>query len=57
MKLNPRFLLEEFRKGKTPEQAVKDKLASKNTAYKYWKRYKLYKEMNEKLWEIIIESL
>ena len=36
MKLNPRFLMEEFKKGKTPEQVIKERIASKNTAYKYW---------------------
>jgi len=57
MKLNPKFLMEEFRKGKTPEQIIKEKVVSKNTAYKYWRRFKLWKELNEKLWEVIIESL
>jgi hypothetical protein len=49
MKLNPRFLMEEFAKGKTPKQLINSKVASKNTIYKYWKRYELYKELKEKL--------
>jgi len=49
--------MEEFRKGKKPEGLIKERICSKNTAYKYWRIFKLYKELNEKLWEIIIESL
>jgi len=49
--------MEEFRKGKRPEQIIKEKICSKNTAYKYWKRYRLYQELSEKLWDVIIESL
>jgi len=56
MKLNPRFLMEEFAKGKIPKELIKQKVASKNTIYKYRKRYELYKELKEKLWELIIES-
>jgi len=56
MKLNPRFIMEEFAKGKTPKELIKNEVASKNTIYKYWKRYEIYKELKEKLWEIITES-
>lgn len=57
MKLNPKFIMENFREGKIPEQLIKEKVCSKNTAYKYWRRFKLYKELNEKLWDVIIESI
>lgn len=57
MKLNPRFLMEEFAKGKTPKQLITEGKASKNTVYKYWKRYELYNQLKEKLWELIVESI
>lgn len=57
VQIPPSALELNFRKGKTPEQIIKEKVTSKNTAYKYWRRFKLYKELNEKLWKIIIESL
>mgnify|MGYP001584471050 CR=1 FL=1 len=39
MKLNPRFLMEEFAKGKTPKQLIAEGRASKNTVYNYWRDY------------------
>jgi DNA-binding CsgD family transcriptional regulator len=34
---------------KTPKELIEGNKASKNTVYKYWKRYELYKELKEKL--------
>lgn len=57
MKLNPRFLMEEFAKGKIPKQLIVEGKASKNTIYKYWKRYELYNRLKQDLWNLIIESI
>jgi predicted house-cleaning noncanonical NTP pyrophosphatase (MazG superfamily) len=57
MKLNPRFLMEEFAKDKTPKQLIAEGKASKNTVYKYWKRYELFNQLKNKLWELVVESI
>jgi len=49
--------MREFEQGKTPKQLIQEKKASKNTIYRYWKRYKLYKELQQKLWELVRESV
>jgi DNA invertase Pin-like site-specific DNA recombinase len=49
-------LFEEFERGKTPLQLIRKKKASKNTVYKYWKKYLKYKEMKKLLWEILINE-
>jgi len=56
MKIGQR-ILNEFKSGKTATMLLTAKYpASKNTVYKYWKVYKLYQELSQKLWEIIFEG-
>jgi len=57
MKFKAINILKEFENGKTPKDLIKQKKASKNTVYKYWNRYKLYKELKDRLWNLIVESV
>ena len=57
MKFKAVNILKEFENGKTPKQLIEENKASKNTVYKYWKRYELYSELKAKLWNLIVESV
>jgi len=57
MKFKAVNILKEFENGKTPKQLIEDNKGSKNTVYKYWKRYQIYKELQQKLWELVKESV
>jgi DNA-binding CsgD family transcriptional regulator len=50
-------MLKEIESGKTPKQLIEENKASKNTVYRYWKRYQMYKELQQKLWDMIVESV
>jgi hypothetical protein len=57
MKFKAVNILKEFEDSKTPKQLIQENKASKNTVYRYWKRYQMYNELKEKLWNMIVESV
>jgi hypothetical protein len=64
MKFRAIDLMNEFKKGKRPKQLIRKRglfgkkgMASKNTVYKYYHRFLLYKELEKKLWRIVCETL
>jgi hypothetical protein len=48
-------IMKEFQEGKSPTELISK--YNKTTVYRYYKRFKLYQELSQKLWDLIVESL
>lgn len=55
MKIGQKILLK-FKEGKSPTQLINEGY-NKNTVYKYWKLFEIWKELSEKSWELVFEGV
>jgi len=55
MKFKANKIMEEFKQGRLPTELIEK--YNKTTVYRYWRRFKLYQELSQKLWDLIVESL